>query len=313
MTQEANKDPVQREASMAPRVLLIGLGYAARALARRLLARGVDVIATSRRGPAADDELAKRLSWLQLDPSETDGAARLRAQAERATHILSSVPPGGGQSGDGEHGGVERWGGDPVLPALEGAALERCWIGYLSTTGVYGDRKGGWAFEEEPATPGQPRSQRRAEAEAGWSDRGARLFRLSGIYGPGRSALDRVRAGAARAIVKPGHVFSRIHVDDIASALERAMLDRSEAAGAFNLADDAPSAQAMVLETAAALLGLPPPVTIAFEEAELSAMAASFYAECRRVSNARSKAALGWRPAYPSWREGLAATLERDG
>jgi len=303
MTQDANKAPARREAQSAPRILVIGLGYTARALIARLIARGADIVATSRREPEADDELAETITWLRLDPSTPQGACELGEQARRATHILSSVPPQGG----------ERWGGDPILPALAGSDLAGRWVGYLSTTGVYGDRKGGWAFEEEPAAPGQARSRHRAAAEAGWSDHGARLFRLAGIYGPGRSALDRVRAGDARAIIKPGHVFSRIHVDDIAQVLERAMLDRPHAAGVFNLADDAPSAQAPVMDAAAALLDLPPPQKIAFEDAQLSAMAASFYAECRRVSNARAKAALGWRPLYPSWREGLPAILERGG
>ena len=202
--------------------------------------------------------------------------------------------------------------GDPFLPAFDGMDLGLTWLGYLSTTGVYGDRQGGWAFEHDPVSPGQPRSVRRAEAEAAWSERGARLFRLSGIYGPGRSALDRVRSGDGPVFHKAGQVFSRVHVDDIASVLIRA-LEQQGAKGAFNLADDHPSSQAEVMCGAAEMLGAPAPEVIAFDPDQASAMQASFFCECRRVSNARAKAVLGWRPAYPSWREGLAAILAQGG
>lgn len=288
--------------SQAPRVLLAGYGYTSRAIARALLARGVRPVGTTRSPDTAKQIEAEGVAALIADPATPDGAQALRAAIEESTHVLSSIPP----ARDGSAA-------DPLLGAIGDADLSGRWLGYLSTTGVYGDRGGGWAFEYEPATPTQDRSIRRAAAEAAWSAHGARLFRLSGIYGPGRSALDRVRAGTAKRLDKPGHVFSRIHVDDIASAVVAAMLDRPEASGAFNLADDHPSSQSEVLEGAARRLGVEPPPLEPFDPDAMSPMAASFYAECRRVSNARTKAALGWRPAYPTWREGLDAILAAGG
>ena len=288
--------------SQAPRVLLAGYGYTSRAIARALLARGVEPVGTTRSSDTAEAIKAHGVTALIADPASPDGAERLRAAVEDSTHVLGSIPP----SRDGT-------GADPLLAALGDTDLSGRWLGYLSTTGVYGDRGGGWAFEYEAAAPTQDRSIRRAAAEAAWTARGARLFRLSGIYGPGRSALDRVRAGGAKCIDKPGHVFSRIHVDDIASAVVTAMLDRPAAQGVFNLADDEPCSQAEVIDGAALLLGVEPPPLEPFDPDAMSPMAASFYAECRRVSNARTKAALGWRPAYPGWREGLKAVLEAGG
>lgn len=276
------------------RLLLIGYGYVARATARRALEAGAAVSATFRR-PGQDAEIARDgVTPILADPAAPEGANALRAAAMGATHILSSVPPGAA--------------GDPVLTALDGSDLRGRWLGYLSTTGVYGDRKGGWAFEWEAPTPGQTRSIRRAEAEAGWARSGARIFRLSGIYGPGRSALDRLERGEARIIDHPGQVFARIHVDDIAGALIAAMA-RPEADGPFNIADDHPCGQREVIEGAARLLGVAPPAPEPYDPETMSPMLAGFHAECRRVSNARAKARLGWRPVYPSWREGLAACL----
>lgn len=191
--------------------------------------------------------------------------------------------------------------------ALAGAARS---ITYLSTTGVYGDLGGSWAFEWSPVRPQSERGERRVRAEAQWRSTSARvsLVRLPGIYGPGRSALDRVREGSARRIVKPGHVFSRIHVEDIARGLF--LLMKSERAdGVFHLTDDEPAPPQDVIAEAARLLGKPAPAEVPFALAELSPMAQSFYAECKRVSNARAKAALGWHPTYPSYREGLATIL----
>jgi nucleoside-diphosphate-sugar epimerase len=277
------------------RVLLIGYGYTARALARALIARGDAVSATARGTEALAGIAADGAAPVLADPAGEDGLRALAEAARGATHLVSSVPPGED--------------GDPILPVL--AAMEdrdRPWQGYLSTTGVYGDRRGGWAFEWEAPTPGQTRSVRRAEAEAGWLAIGARVFRLSGIYGPGRSALDRLRDGTARIIDHPGQVFARVHVDDIAAALIAAM-DQPEATGLFNLADDRPCSQREVMEGAAAMLGMAPPAPEPFDPDRMRPMLASFHAECRRVSNARAKAVLGWRPGYPTWREGLAAAL----
>ncbi len=280
------------------RVLLIGYGFTARALARALIARGDAVSATARGADALTGIAADGASPVLADPASEDGRKALAEAARAATHLVSSVPPGED--------------GDPILPVIEAMrAGERPWAGYLSTTGVYGDRKGGWAFEWEPPTPGQARSVRRAGAEAGWRAMDARVFRLSGIYGPGRSALDRLRDGTARIIDHPGQVFARVHVDDIAAAVIAAM-DRPEAAGVFNLADDRPCSQREVMEGAAAMLGVAPPAPEPFNPDRMSPMLASFHAECRRVSNARAKAVLGWRPGYPTWREGLAAVLDAE-
>lgn len=281
-----------------PSILFAGFGYVAEATAARLAASGWRVLASTRSPDTAARLQQLGYTAVHADPGKKDGAEALREAAREVSAILFSAAPGET--------------GDPFAPAFADMDLATTWLGYLSTTGVYGDRKGGWAFERDPATPGQPRSVRRAEAEAVWSARGARLFRLSGIYGPGRSALDRVRSGDGPVFDKAGQVFSRVHVDDIASVLIRA-LEQPEAAGAFNLADDHPSSQAEVMCGAAEMLGAPAPEVIAFDPAQASDMQASFFSECRRVSNARAKAVLGWRPAYPSWREGLAAILAQGG
>lgn len=267
-------------------LLFLGFGYVARATARAL--RGRALMQATTRDPGKAEALAAQ----GITPVRADDMAALTQAVERASHILVSAPPDEA--------------GDPFLPLLDPALLRKRWTGYLSTTGVYGDRRGGWAFEWDAPAPGQARSIRRLEAETGWRDAGARIFRLAGIYGPGQSALDALREGRARRIIKPAQVFSRIHVDDIASALVLAM-ERPDAEGIFNLADDHPSSQSAVVKEAARLLGVEPPMEEAFDKGAMSPMLASFYAESRRVSNARAKAVLGWRLAYPSYREGLAA------
>lgn len=274
--------------------LLIGYGYVARATARRLKDQGWRVSATARSEDAAARVEADGVTVVRADPETPAGRAALRAAVEAHDAAISSVPPGEG--------------GDPVLPALEGLTPGQTWLGYLSTTGVYGDRQGGWAFEWEAATPGEARSMARAEAEAGWRVLGGRIFRLGGIYGPGRSALDRVRAGERSVWVKPGQVFGRIHVDDIASSLIAA-LNRPGADGVFNLVDDWPSDQAEMARYAAALLNERPLVERTFDPGAVSPMLASFYRECRRVSNVRAKAVLGWRLAHPDGKSGLEAIL----
>ncbi len=214
--------------------------------------------------------------------------------------ILVSVPPEAA--------------GDPVLPRLsEAVAASRAsWIGYLSTIGVYGDRGGAWIDESAAPAPGSERSRRRLAAEEAWLALGARsgkavqVFRLAGIYGPGRSAIDQLRAGTARRIVKPGQVFNRIHVADIARVLG-ASLERPRAGAAYNVTDDEPAPPQDVVAHAAALIGVPVPPEIPFDAGALSPMAASFYAENKRVRNALIKTELGVALAYPSYREGLAA------
>jgi nucleoside-diphosphate-sugar epimerase len=223
-----------------------------------------------------------------------DDRDAVMAALGRATHILSSVPPG------------EQ--GDPVLAAYGDAirTAPAAWIGYLSSTGVYGDTGGAWV--DESATIGTGRRNARTKADLAWQTLGrpARVFRLPGIYGPGRSVIERVRAGAARMIDLPEQVFSRIHVDDIASGVIAGM---GGPPGVYNLADDRPCSQNEVVAHGCALLGLDPPPLIALDEAGLSPAARAFYAENRRVANGKARRLLGWAPLYPDYRAGLAACL----
>ena len=264
-------------------LLIFGLGYTAGRIADAMKARGWTVHAT---GSAGDIAFADR--------------AAVEAALADATHILSSVPPA-------------RTGGDPVLEAY-GEAPERFGAGkalfYLSSTGVYGDRAGAWVDEATPtiAQSGEGRRNARAEADLAWLEMGARVFRLPGIYGPGRSALDRVRAGQARRIDLPDQVFSRVHVDDIASGVVAA-LEQDAPAGAYNLGDDRPCSGNEVTEHACRLLGLPLTPLETLEAANLSEMARGFYMENRRVANGKAKRVLGWEPRFPTYVEGLAALL----
>jgi nucleoside-diphosphate-sugar epimerase len=280
-------------------LLIFGLGYSGKALARRLMAQGWSVSATVRR--PGDRAEAETLGVRPVDPAD---AAALAQAAGRAQAILVTAPPG------------ER--GCPGLaalaPAIAAAGAFPDWIGYLSTTGVYGDREGGWVTEASALNAHSVEGARRVAAERDWRQIGRGMgltvtaFRLPGIYGPGRSSFDRLRARTARRLVKPGHVFSRIHVEDLAAALQ-ASIERPRPAGIYNLCDDEPASAADVTAYAAGLLGLEPPPEEAFDAATLSPAAQRFYEECKRVSNARAKAELGWRPAYPTYREGLAAIL----
>ncbi|WP_017664871.1 epimerase [Porphyrobacter sp. AAP82] len=260
-------------------LLIFGLGYTAGRIAIAMQAKGWQVRAT---GSAGDIAFA-------------ESAAVLAALGE-ATHILSSAPP-------------ERAGGDPVLDAY-GEDLAGKALFYLSSTGVYGDRAGAWVDETTPtiAQSGEGRRNARAEADLAWLNMGARVFRLPGIYGPGRSALDRVREGKARRIDLPGQVFSRVHVDDIMSGVVAA-LTQSAPAGAYNLGDDLPCSGNEVTEHACRLLGVPPPPLESLEQANLSDMARGFYMENRRVANGKARRVLGWSPRYPTYVEGLAALL----
>ena len=252
-------------------MFIFGLGYTASRIARALEARGWEVVSTGRDGTLSFDD---------------EGSVRM-ALAD-SSHVLSSVPPGGE-------------GLDPVLDAY-GDALAGKWLGYLSSTGVYGDTGGAWV--DESAATGTGRRTARAECDGEWLALGARVFRLPGIYGPGRSALDRVREGKAHRIAIPDQVFSRVHVDDIASGV-LAALDAPP--GAYNLADDLPCSQNLVIEEACRLLGIAPPPLLSLEEANLSPMARAFYAENRRVANGKAKRVLGWAPLYPTYRAGLRA------
>ncbi|MCP2680464.1 NAD(P)H-binding protein [Maricaulaceae bacterium NA33B04] len=275
------------------RMLIIGFGYSAKATARLVKAAGWQVMATTRSHETARHITQSGYEAVVADPATDEGAKALCQAVETAGAVLSTVPPGEA--------------GDPILPALEGVDVSSKRLIYLSTTGVYGDRDGGWAFEWEPVSPEQKRSQRRADAEASWLSRGALALRLGGIYGPGQSALERLKSGRP-VIDKPGQVFSRIHVDDIAAAVVKA-LEHPDVTGPINLVDDWPSTQLELMARAAELSGLPMPEVVAFKDADLSPMAASFFAECRRVSNARAKAVLGWRPQFRTGIEGVKAML----
>lgn len=261
-------------------LLIFGLGYTAGRIAAAMSAQGWQVRAT---GSAGDMPFADRAAVL--------------AALDEATHVLSSVPPDRAS------------GGDPVLDTY-GAALMDKPLFYLSSTGVYGDRAGAWVDEATPtvAQGGEGRRNARAEADLAWLARGARVFRLPGIYGPGRSALDRVQEGKARRIDLPDQVFSRVHVDDIVSGVVAALVQDAPA-GAYNLGDDWPCSGNAVTEHACRLLGLPLPPLESLEEANLSEMARGFYAENRRVANGKAKRVLGWSPRYPTYLEGLAALL----
>ncbi len=276
---------------MTRTLLSLGHGYSAQALARRLLPQGWHIIGTTRSA-----EKAKALRAQGIEPLLWPGD--LAPALNRATHLLSSIAP------DDQ--------GDPVLrahgPAISAAPLH--WVGYMSTTGVYGDHQGGWVDEATPLTPTTRRGIQRVRAEAEWQALGLPLhiFRIAGIYGPGRGPFEKVRDGSARRIIKPGQVFSRIHVDDIAQVLE-ASISHPNPGAIYNVCDDDPAPPEDVIGHAATLLGLPPPAAVAYDQAEMSPMARSFYAESKRVRNDRIKTELGVRLIYPDYRAGLAALL----
>ena len=284
-----------------PRLFCFGLGFSAVTLARRLQARGWQVAGTTR---SEDKAAALRGEGFDVfafdrDSPLTDPVAALTG----ATHLLASVPPDSG--------------GDPVLdkhgPDIAAHVGWR-WIGYLSTTGVYGDRDGGWVDEESALEPTGVRGSRRLEAERRWlaldeaTSAPVQLFRLAGIYGPGRNALETVRQGRAQRIDKPGQVFSRIHVEDIASVLE-ASIAKPAAGRAYNVCDDEAAPPEAVIAHACDLLGVEAPPLVPFDEAELSPMGRSFYRDNKRVSNRRIKEELGVTLAYPDYRRGLQALL----
>ena len=281
-----------------PHLFCFGLGYTALALARTLVAAGWQVTGTCRETSHAEEARALGLEIVIFDRDHP--IADLDRHFSRATHLLSSVPPD------------DR--GDPVLD-VHGAAIAKAtpnlrWIGYLSTTGVYGNRQGDWVDETSALTPTGERGRRRLAAETEWLalPLAAHLFRLAGIYGPGRSALDTVRSGKARRIVKPGQVFSRIHVEDIAQVLQ-ASIARPNPGAAYNVCDDDAADPAEVITYACKLLNVPPPPAVPFADATLSPMARSFYEDNKRVKNARIKRELGVALKYPNYRAGLEALL----
>ena len=285
------------------RLFAFGLGFSAQALAERLADKGCQIAGTARdpRNVAQLDVRGYAVARFTGEP----GNAALAKLLQGTTHLLLSIPPGKE--------------GDPVLAhyRAELAALSSLrWIGYLSTVGIYGDQDGNWVDESTEPKPNTARTEARVEAERAWLAFGeetgvkVHIFRLAGIYGPGRCVFDKLRDGTARRIKKGNQVFSRIHVEDIASVLEASMA-RPRAGAIYNVADDEPAAPGEVVAYAAEMLGMTPPPEVPFEEADLTPMARSFYEGSRRIGNARIKSELGVELRYPTYREGLAALLER--
>jgi dTDP-D-glucose 4,6-dehydratase len=281
---------------MKQHMLFLGFGFSARALARRLDRTEWKLTGTSR----SADGIA------EIEECDVHGIVfdTLSNIPDDVTHIVSSIPP------------VEN--GDPVLNRFGSELASRTrqfqWVGYFSTTGVYGDHAGGWVDETTALTPNTERGHRRLEAEKQWlvlhrdHDLPLHIFRLAGIYGPGRNTLENLKDGTAKRVIKPGQVFSRIHVDDIAGVLLASMAKPNPGA-AYNVADDEPCPPQDVVTFAAELLGMEPPAEIPFEDTKLSPMARSFFADSKRVSNARIKSELGYKLRYPTYREGLKALI----
>lgn len=279
-------------------LLSFGHGYSAQALTRLLLPRGWRVIGTTR-----SEERAGQLMASGVEPRIWPGAD-MGPALDAATHILVSAAPGPA--------------GDPVLEALGDEIAARAgrfdWVGYLSTTGVYGDHAGDWVDETTPLAPTTARGQARVAAEAAWSaipGLPLHIFRLAGIYGPGRGPFSKVRDGTARRIIKKGQVFSRTHVEDIAQVL-RASIDRPRPGAVYNVCDDDPAPPEDVIEEAARLLDLPVPEAEDFDTAEMTPMARSFYAESKKVRNDLIKTELGVTLRYPDYRAGLRALLAEE-
>ena len=279
-------------------LIVFGLGYTGTAIAAAAARLGWQVTATSRE----PTRLSAPAGVVLVD---FNNAAPTMMQA---THIVQTAAPD-------DHG-------DPVL-ARYGAEVKGAhrlrWAGYLSTTGVYGDRGGGWVDEDTPVAPTVARAQRRVAAEQAWvaalPNCAIDLFRVAGIYGPGRSAFDDLRSGQARRVLKPGHLFGRIHRDDIAAAVLAAMQqERASGPRVLNLADDEPAASAEVTAEAARLLDLDPPPLVPFAEAiaSMSQMGRSFWSENRRVRSEKTQQRLGLRWRYPTYREGLRAILQQE-
>ena len=275
------------------RLLVFGLGYTARTLVRRLGSEWT-IIGTTHDGRDGTPHFDRD------HPLPDEIFAGI-------THALVSIPPD--------------MSGDPVIARHRAdiVALKQLrWLGYLSTTGVYGTRDGGWVDESSELQPTGERGKRRVAAEAAWHNLWrdysvpVHIFRLAGIYGPGRSAFDALRAGTAKRIDAGKQVFSRIHVDDIANVLMASMANRRPGE-VYNVCDDEPAAQEEVVACAAKLLGITPPPLVPLAAAGLSPMAKSFYADNKRVSNALVKQELGVALAYPNYRAGLKAILAADG
>lgn len=285
------------------KLFAFGLGFSAQQLAAHLAHKGWQVAGTARDPDKLEHLTAQNYAVARFagEPGDPDLAGGLQG----TTHLLHSIPPGPD--------------GDPVLAHYRDAIAELSslvWIGYLSTVGVYGDQQGSWVDETTAPRPNSARTEARVAAEMAWLEFGketgrpVQIFRLAGIYGPGRCVFDKLREGTARRIKKDGQVFSRIHVEDIAQVLE-ASIARPRAGAVYNVADDEPAAPGAVVTYAAQMLGVEPPPEVPFEKADLSPMARSFYEGSRRIGNARIKAELGVELRYPTYREGLASLLAK--
>ncbi|WP_298294948.1 SDR family oxidoreductase [uncultured Litoreibacter sp.] len=288
---------------MTDHLFSFGHGYSAKALTRLLLPQGGWRIT----GTTRTEEKAGTLRLSGVSPVIWPGG-EVDVQLDGVTHLLISAGPNED--------------GDPVLAKMAGAIARQAprlkWVGYLSTTGVYGDHQGGWVDESTPLSPSTERGQLRVQAEAAWqllaSEAGfpLHIFRLAGIYGPGRGPFSKVRNGTARRIIKEGQVFSRIHVEDIAQVLA-ASITSPRAGAIYNLCDDDPAPPEDVIQYAAELLDLPVPPAVDFETADMTPMARSFYAESKKVRNDLIKSELGIRLIYPDYRAGLQALLASEG
>lgn len=282
---------------MSRPLLIFGGGWLGRAAGTEALRRGGAATATSR-----DPETRAALADEGLTPVDPENATALKAAVAAASAIVITAPP----TAEGCPGLAA------LIPAITASGAWPDWIGYVSSTAVYGDRDGGWAFEDDALNAATLQGARRVRAEQDWLDAGrgmgltVQCFRLPALYGPGRSGLDRLRNGEARLVKKPGQVFNRIHVEDVVSGLFASM-DRPNPGRAYNLVDDEPASAEEVTAWSARRLGLPPPPEVDWTDPSVSEGMRRFYLDSKRVSNARAKAELGWRPKYPSYREGIEA------
>ncbi|WP_296176048.1 SDR family NAD(P)-dependent oxidoreductase [uncultured Brevundimonas sp.] len=286
-------------APAAPSLLVFGGGYLGLEAAREAMRHGGRAFATSR-DPARRAEFTKA-GVGAVDPADTE--ALQAAVAAASAILITAAPDGAGCPGL-----------KALVPALTASQAYPDWIGYVSSTAVYGDRAGGWAFEDDELNAASLEGARRVRAEQDWLDAGrgmgltVQVFRLPAIYGPGRSPLDRLRDGSARLVKKPGQVFNRIHVEDAVAGFFASMA-RPHPGRAYTLADDEPAPADVVIRGAARRLGLPLPPEVALDDPSVSDAMRRFYNDSKRLSNARAKAELGWRPKYPTWREGLEALI----
>jgi len=286
-------------ASAAPSLLVFGGGYLGLEAAREAIRRGGRAFATSR-DPSRRAELTEA-GVAAVDP--TDAEALQTAVAAASAILITAAPDSTGCPGL-----------KALVPALTASGAYPDWIGYVSSTAVYGDRAGGWAFEDDELNAASLEGARRVRTEQDWLDAGrgmgltVQIFRLPALYGPGRSPADRLRDGTARLVRKPGQVFNRVHVEDAVSGFFASMA-RPHPGRAYTLTDDEPAAADVVMEWAAARLGLPNPPEVALDDSSVSDAMRRFYNDNKRLSNARAKAELGWRPKYPTWREGLEALI----